>query len=307
ITKTATRSPNNSKITVYNLAPATRALFEKPDSKCEFYAGYAQDAGPVLMHSGNIVFAYTRREGPSFATEIQLSDGHVEARDGMVSIQIPVNGLSTNALTQIASQMGLSLYMDKGILSRTWAHGFSFYGPGRIALTKICSATGLEWSIQNGFLQIINRGGVTQRKGFVLKSTTGMILSPERLREGSRESATIVGSTNDQKLLANKVLIGQRLQFNGWRVRSLLLPSPGPGDSIVLDSLDVQGQFRIQKVIHRGDSYGGNWESEFDLLKPNDYAVAVAQYDQKVAHRAAAAAKRAARAAKKAAKARGSI
>ena len=297
IAKSATNLPNTSRVTVYNLSPVNREAFERPDLKLILYAGYAQDGGPKLMHSGNVFYSYTRREGANFATELQLGDGHVPYRDTMISLSIPANGTATTAISQIASAMGLGLRMDPEALDRTWKHGFSYYGPARVALGKVTAATGLEWSIQNGVVQIIQRGGTTSTQALLISADTGMILSPERMREGAREAATVVDQSSAQHLLQNTRLIGQRLQYNGWRVSSLLLPTVNPGDAVQLMAQDkkAQGTFRVQKLFHRGDSTGGEWKTELELLDVNDYAVAVDQYAQKTAKRAAAAAKRAAK------------
>lgn len=285
IAKSATLIPNTSRVTVFNLSPAHREAFEQPDLKLILYAGYAQDGGPKLIHSGNVLFSYTRREGANYATELQLGDGSVPYRDTMVTISIPANGTASSAIQQIASAMGLGLRMDPEALDRTWKHGFSFYGPARSALTKVTSATGLEWSIQNGVVQIIQRGGTTSAQAVVISADTGMILSPERMREGSREAATVVSSANAQQLLQQKTLIGQRLQYNGWRVSTLLLPTVNPGDTVSLQAQDkkAQGTFRVQRLSHRGDSHGGEWRTELELLDVNDYAVATTQSAQKLA------------------------
>lgn len=38
-------------------------------------------------------------------------------------------------------------------------NGFSFVGQAKFALTKACAVSGLEWSIQNGILQVKEAGG----------------------------------------------------------------------------------------------------------------------------------------------------
>lgn len=295
ISKSATSTPNTSKVTVYNVNPQHRAMLELPDTKLILYAGYVDDGGAVLMHSGDVVYSYTKREGSTFATELQLGDGHVALRDTMVTVSIPPGQSATSGIRTIAQELGASIYMGKNVLDREFANGYSYYGPARTALTQLCAATGLEWSVQNGVLQVINRGGTTFRQALSITSDSGLIQSPERLREGARESAVVVDQASAQKLLQRKTLIGQRLRYNGWKISSLLCPSLNPGDSLSLNPLDkkITHVYRVQKLSHRGDSQEGEWKTEMDLLDPNDYAVATEQRSQKVAKAAAAAAKKA--------------
>jgi len=47
--------------------------------------------------------------------------------------------------------------------------------------------------------------------------------------------------------------------------------------------------FRVEKLHHTGDSHGGEWHTEFDLLDPKDYAKEQADRIAKKAEKAARA------------------
>ncbi|CAB3904044.1 phage protein [Achromobacter ruhlandii] len=264
VSKDAQEDPNDHKIRIYNLAADTRRALEEPGLRCVLYAGYAEEGGPLLMASGSVVYAYTWYEPPDVVTELAVKDGYTEVRDTAVSIGLGPGAQASAIIRDVASQMGLPLVMADDVPDRRWQQGFSFYGAARTALHKVTQGTGLEWSIQNQQLQVVRRRGTTRRKAVVLAADTGLIGYPERTREAAREKARVRdGQTNDDVRL-----VSARQQRDGWRVTSLLLPTINPGDLVKLESRTVQAFQRVEAVRHYGDSAGGDWQSELQLVDP---------------------------------------
>lgn len=280
VTKDTEEEPNKHRISVWNLKPETRDALTKPDTFVVLYAGYEHDNGALLLASGNVIYGYTRREGPDIITEIEVADGFVNLRDSAVSVGYAENVSAKTILTDLAGKMGLTLYMPSGAPDRTWSNGFSFYGPAHQALHKVVQGTGLEWSIQNGTLQVLERNGVTQRRAIVLAAGAGLIGSPERTRDGAREKAVV----KDQKTGNNKNIASSEQMKEGWRVRSMLLPQAMPGDVIKLETEFVEGFFRIESLKSTGDySGGGDWQTELQLVDSDGYKIAQAKAQKKKA------------------------
>jgi len=263
IEKTAGEEPNPYKIQVFNLAPDTIAGMAHKDSRALLYAGYADEDGPILMCAGAIVNAYTYQDGPDLTTELEVRDGYFEIRDTAVSLGYGPGVSAKTIIKAIAGQMGLSLIMADDTPDRTWANGFSHYGPARAAMHKVTQGTGLEWSIQNQTLQVVTKRGTTPRQAIVLAADSGLVGWPERQREGAREKAKVTDETTGQR--AN--LVSAEQARDGWRVRSLLLPQVNPGDLVKLESRTVTGFFRADTVKHQGDSEGGDWITELELVE----------------------------------------
>ncbi len=265
ISKDAQEEPNDHRVRIYNLAADTRRALDEPGLRCALYAGYAEEGGPLLMASGSVVYAYTWYEPPDVVTELAVKDGYTEVRDTAVSIGLGPGAQASAIIRDVASQMGLPLVMADDVPDRRWQQGFSFYGAARTALHKVTQGTGLEWSIQNQQLQVVRRRGTTRRKAVVLAADTGLIGYPERTREAAREKARVRdGQTNDDVRL-----VSARQQRDGWRVTSLLLPTINPGDLVKLESRAVQAFQRVEAVRHYGDSAGGDWQSELQLVDPH--------------------------------------
>jgi hypothetical protein len=264
IEKNTDEEPNVHKIRIWNLAPETTQAIIKPDNIAVLYAGYRFEDGPILMASGNVLDGWVYQDGPDVITQLELRDGYVNVRDTVVSLGYSEGVQASRVIRDLAAQMGLSLLMGKDEPDRTWQNGFSFYGAAHRALHKVTAGTGLEWSIQNGQLQVIARRGVTPRSAFVIAPDSGLLYYPERTREGAREKAKV----KDQKTGDNRNITSAKQQRDGWRVTSYLLPSLNPGDLVKLESKSVTGWFRIDKLTHQGDYGGpGDWQTELNLVE----------------------------------------
>ena len=263
IEKTAKKNPNKSSIKIYNLVKSTREELEKPDTRCLLYAGYKDGDGALLLFSGSVTFAWSKFELPDIVTELELGDGAAEIRDTTISVGYGKNVKSTQILNDVAKKMGVALTLPSDAPERAWENGLSYYGSARTLLDKVTKGTGLEWSIQNGNLQVIKAGMVTTRQGIVLSSDSGLIGSPERERKAKEGTAEVKDSKKKKQTVKTAAK-----HYDGWSVKTLLLPQLNPGDRVKLESRDVNGVFRIQEIKHSGDSHGGDWQSEMKLIDP---------------------------------------
>lgn len=253
INKTAKKNPNTGNIRVWNLTESTRKQIEGSDTRVVLYAGYSDDTGPMLMFQGGVTYAWTKIEGPDIITEFELGDGTQEMRDTTISVGYDRNIKSNQVLNDISKQMDLPLTLPSNAPEREWHNGLSYYGPATGLLDKVTQGTGLEWSVQNGNLQVIQQGMVTTRQGIELALDSGLIYSPERVKK-AKQSA--------------KKKASAKQEYDGWRIKSLLMPMLNPGDRIKLTSRFVEGIFRIQEIKHSGDTHGGDWISEMKIIDP---------------------------------------
>lgn len=272
VTKDSKEDPNVHSIRIYNLKESTRAALEKPDLRAHLYAGYEEESGGILLAAGTVVDSFTRFDTPDVVTELAVVDGYGELRDSAVSLSYGAGANSATIIEAVALQMGLVLNMPRSLQSRTWDHGFSFYGPARQALHKLCRGSGVEWSVQNQTLQVVAVRGTTERSVVVLRADSGLIGSPDRVRESAREmdASAEPGTAKKKKKRDRSVaatIVSERQRRDGWRVRSLLLPWINPGDRVQMDSRQVQGLWRVESVSHNGDYQGGDWTTEMHLVE----------------------------------------
>lgn len=262
IEKTTAEEPNVIKIRIHNLKPERRREFEAKDLRVRLYAGYAEEDGALLMCAGSIVDAFSFADGPTWVTELHVRDGYAEIRDTAVSLSYNAGAVSSAILKDISGQMGLPLLLGEDVPERSWANGFSFYGPARSALHKVTAGAGAEWSIQNQELQIVAKKGVTRRQAFVLAADSGLVGHPQRTSENAREKAKVKDLTTGD----DARLVSAKQQRHGWRVTSLLLPTLNPGDLVMSESRTFQGFWRVESLQHTGDSEQGDWQTEMQLV-----------------------------------------
>lgn len=262
VEKNTQEEPNFHTIRIFNLKPERRKEFEQPDMRVRLYAGYEQEDGALLTAAGAVVDAYSYHDGPTVVTELRVADGYIEIRDTAVSVGYEAGVSSATILRDLARQMGLPLLLGDDVPERTWANGFSFYGPARNALHKVVAGAGAEWSIQNQELQVIAKRGVTRRQAIVLAADSGLVGYPQRTHENAREKAAVTDKTTGK----DKRLISAQQQRHGWRVTSLLLPTVNPGDLVKMESRSVEGFWRVESLRHSGDSHGGDWQTELQLV-----------------------------------------
>lgn len=263
VNKDLTEESNKASVKIYNLAPENRAKLEKPDVKMNLYAGYEGNTGAVQIFSGTTTQAVTSDTGADVETELRFSDGQINLRDSVISIAFPPGTSGESVLREIANQMGLAVQLGENVQFAACPGGFSFVGYGRNALTEICGASGLTWSVQNGILQVILAGGSTGVRGLVFAPDSGLIGSPRRIVKANPKEDTATPKRTRKRKAGKEKPEKQA----GWSITTLLAPTVIPGDLVKVESRMVTGWFRVEAIRHRGDSHGGDWTSEMDLIE----------------------------------------
>lgn len=275
VNKTPSETPNVNVVTICNLSPTTRHKLEEPDQLCELYAGYRDEAGPLLTATGAVTDVYSYSRDGTVYTEIAFYDGWLELRDRVVSISYEKGSNAHTVIRRVCGVMGLPLVMPPGLPNHTWQSGFSYTGSAHGALTRACAASGLSWSIQNQAIQVTQINGRTQREAVVISSATGMIGAPDRLRKGAYERMPVDEQPHGgkgAKRTKNTVEIrSTRQPQDGYRVRTLLLPQINPHDAVVIRSESLSGVFRATEVRHQGSLYDGDWQTELTLVSDERY------------------------------------
>lgn len=274
IEKTSTETLNNSTIEIYNLSPDSQKLIETPNNAVILNAGYTEDVGAKTIFVGIVRRALTVRDGPDWVTKLELDDGLLAYRDSKKSFSFPAGASGIGVLKNVSESFGLPVrQLPSDIKDKPYTAGFSFVGRSREAMAKVCNYLGLEWSIQNQEIQVIKKGGTVQRTAIVLSEDSGMVGSPALEaktlsdKAAAKEGITANSAGVIQRRKANADNeIDTKLEVQGYKVTSLLQPTLEPGSVVQLYSRSIDGEFfRVEKVVHKGDSHGSDWHSELSL------------------------------------------
>ena len=264
IDKDTTKESNKAKLEIYNLSDATRKKIEVPDTEVEIYAGYERAGGAILAFKGSVTYGFTRDAGTDCITTLDLADGTKAMRDSYCSLSYAPGTSAKTIIQRCANEMGVPVVYgeDVGELE-SYQNGYSYIGQADGALTEICNALGLSWSIQNNILNIILAGGTSTNRGLVFSPQSGLVGVPERIIQAEYKS----NKSNPKKTAKKKAKKEKPRKKAGWKINTLLVPSVNPADMVKVESKWITGWFRVEKVSHRGDYNGTNWGSAMELIE----------------------------------------
>jgi len=259
-TRTLRPKPNTCEVVIYNLAEQTRgAIAEAADSTVQIRAGYkglptgnsALAAVDAALGSGGedsaqagVVFLGDVREvrseymPPDWETYIEGGDGERAIRTARVNRSFAPGTSVATVLKQLAGDLRANLgnaaraAIATGSLEgagREFLNGVTVSGNAHRELAALAASAGLELSMQDGEIQLLERGLPLQDVSIVLTPDTGLIGSPT---------------------IGAKGVI---------KVRALLNADIVPGRQIEIESAVLSGRFRAERCDYSGDTRGQDW------------------------------------------------
>ena len=221
---------NPGKITIYNLNKDSRGFMEQKGLKVRLLVGYLNSLAQIYL--GDIQKVKHEKSGVDWVTHIEAGDGEQAIQDATIdkSYQPGVNIKSVIG-DLVGSFPGLTSGAQEGVKDETFGNGLSLTGSSADRLTEITKKQGLEWSIQDGEVQILPPTDKTKDEAILVSSETGLIGSP------SKTDGAIPG-----------------IEF-----KCLLIPTLRPGRAVQVESKEINKAFRVRKVVFTGD----NTEGEF--------------------------------------------
>jgi hypothetical protein len=243
VEKTLKAAPNTCSIDVHNLAPETREALEKAKKiPVRLEAGYNDENEQIYL--GEVRTATSVTEGSTITTHVESGDGEKQIQSSRISVPVGPKTPADVALRAIARTLGVGLGNIDAAAARLRTSGKALFPMGRVItgntaqqLTDFCNSAGLEWSIQDGKLQFLDKGKALDGNAFELSSDSGLIGSPSVDSKG--------------------VVTAQSLFIAGMR----------PGVKVVFASRSVHGGYRVQKCTYTGDFAGNDWFVEIEAKK----------------------------------------
>lgn len=253
VEKSTKDEPNTCELHVWNLSEDHRAMIEElnPATKtvsglakakvkeavrkqatkgipCKIEVGYEDDLQQIWL--GDLRSGHSLKHEQDWQTILESGDGEKSYQNARVNVSYGPKTPTDTALRAIARAMGVG----EGNLSATVAklrtggklypQGSVFSGPARDHMSAFCKSADLEWSIQDGALQFLDRGKALDGRAIRLSSDTGMLDSPTVDVDGI------------------------------LTIKSLILPDVRPGRLLVVDAARVKGNYKIEKCTWEGDS-----------------------------------------------------
>jgi hypothetical protein len=254
--------PNKARIKVWNLTrDHIKAIGQAQALTVRLEAGY--EGNTAQVYYGGIRSAHSTREGDTDFVTILESENTV-AKPGIVSATKKVTTSSfvsvpqgprvslSSAISTLAPILGVTTGDLTAALAGKEAiliSGSSLHGNAAQRMTDICRSAGLEWSIQDEVLQLVDIGkALTTTTAFNISPDTGLVGSPTSDSQGVVE-ATV--------LLTPGLAPGVLVNFVGAGDPSGLTPC------IFVNG----GGYRIDKIRAHGSTFSRDYYHSFTAVK----------------------------------------
>lgn len=242
VERSLAKAPNTAEISIYNLSEATRSKLSEKDIETTLEVGYSGRLSTIFR--GKLEAAKNTRNGVDWISTFQSTDGGKELRESRVNISFKGGISLREAFNRVAESLGIGIEQAKAKIAEgnirgaieEFGNGVVLSGSSPKELSKLAKAMGYDWSIQDGQLQLLGpTDAIEPGDAIVLSSDSGMVGSPESGEKGIIE------------------------------VRSLLIPQLTPGRVVNLQAREIQGFYRVERVVFSGDTRGQDWYADLEL------------------------------------------
>ena len=237
IQKSLGSSPNTCELTVTNVAEGTRDQLAVTPLVAILEVGYG-DGELQRIASGDVIRVVHERDGSDWTTKLQLRDGGRALAHARAEVTYRQGATVASVVRSVAASMGLRLPPAADNLPGMqvgMAAAATLAGRASEELSRLLAPLGLGWWVQDGDLVVLQARGIRPGEAIVIDEAAGMLGSPK---------------------WGNPPKPGKRPPLS---VECLLFPELEPGRQIQVKSRVANGQFKVTKVGHAGDTHGGGW------------------------------------------------
>jgi len=254
VVKTLKPQPNTCELTVWNLNEEHRQQLQQLNPTknpatsgvpCKIEAGYKDNVSQIWL--GDLRTVETTREGPDFLTKLTSGDGERGWANGRMHVSYGPNTSIDTVFRGMARALGVSEGNLAKVVSKLKIAGSAAFTAGVVIsgsvsthLTELARSAGLEVSIQDSALQFLDLNKAAA-------GTSIPLTSDDQSRSG--KTGLVESPTVDQKGVLT--------------AKSLMVAGAHCGGLVTVDSLFVQGTYRIEKLTWTAERAGTDWFVEF--------------------------------------------
>ena len=251
VTKTLQVTPNTCTLKVRNLSPSTRKQLTTPKVVAvRIEAGYQGNVDQIYLGDARAVMP-GEMDGPEIITTLTSGDGEKPLSCSRIGVPVGAKASQASVLNAIAraltsdtvpgaTPLGMgNVATIAASLNSTGKAAFPratvLHGNTARHLTDFCRSAGLEWSVQDGVIQILDLGQPLQNNPYILSADSGLYGSPKLETDG-------------------------KVSFD-----CAMLPHLRPGMRVEIDSMFVSGVYRISQATYKGETWGEGTSSPWGM------------------------------------------
>jgi len=248
IKKTNKAAKNEMVLEIYNLSKDTRSSLEETDVQIIVQAGYGDF--PETIFVGDIISVIHPRRGPDIITNIECGDGSKVLKDTLISESFTPGTSVKEVVDKLAKSFSIPIKELTSGLEDQFTNGVSLVGLAKDALDKLGDSFNFDWSIQDNEMQVLLKPDVSIDTEILLKPDTGLLGIPEKLFSNTTK---LPDDPNNKP--------------EGVKAKALLQPKFRPGRKVRIESDLITGSYKIETIVHRGDTHGSEWISQFEGIE----------------------------------------
>jgi len=240
IVRTIKGEPNKCDLSIYNLNKDNRIKFQPRGQAVIIEAGHLDNMSQLF--SGQIEYASNMLDGRDWITTVQAGDGTKKIKSSRINTSLKGPVKVKDALSIAADALGvnpgnLATAIQKGALRGNlteFSNGIVLSGKADKVLASVASSMGYFASVQDGQLILLGKEDFLGNTAAVISPSRGMVGSPEPGEDGFVS------------------------------VRTMVQPNLLPGYRVKIESAQVNGFYRIDRVEFSGDTWGTDWYADLD-------------------------------------------
>lgn len=260
VEKTVESAPNEAKIRIFNLTPENEEKIKEEFDEVILNAGYKDNIGMIFR--GNIQHVYRYREKTDTITEIVASDGDKDYRLATINTTFAAGSTNLDIIdAAIDSFQGVG-DTNRGTIAvpaKVYLRGKVVTSNSRAALDNVSKECGINWSIQNGELDMIGVDDFLPDV-VVINKDTGMLGSPTVTDKGievrclMNNLLRVNGRVELDRSSINEKPKGKGADKNGEGGKRQTQPDGSKRE-------DATGLYKILNLKHKGDNRAPEWVS----------------------------------------------
>lgn len=227
---------NPGKITIFNLNKDSRGALERKDLVCFLSVGYGEAIGQIFQ--GDITKVKSEHNGIDWTTQIEAGDGQFAIEQTTFDKSYQAGVTMQTMLNDVIGSFtgnGLSVGAVEGVKQESFNSGVTLSGSAKEILDDLTKKQGLEWSIQDGTIQILSPTDKTKEVAILCSKESGLIGRPAKREQG-------------------------------LELKMLINPEFRPGRALLVESKEFNGIYRIRKVVFSGDSHEGEFVAKIETV-----------------------------------------
>lgn len=266
IEKSLVGYPNKANIQIYDLQASSRQQIEEENIRVELYAGYEN---PPLLFSGDIINVLHQKQGVDWITILYCGDAIENINNSTINKTLRAGATTETIFNELVGSMeGVTKGITKGLTNcltgkQSLLRGLQLTGNVKDWLKKISEEWGFDYSVNDGIIETTEKNKpLNDAPIFIINQKSGMIGSPERSDVG----------VNVKNYLLPELRLGRRFEIKSISEKinagNLFFRKVPP--------IKNEGVYRIDKLIHVGDTHENTWETTingrvFNVWSKNDF------------------------------------